>query len=240
MVLIQKDMGSAVVFFFMFLVMSFTAGVKLRWFAAIFALLAVALPLAWNYGLIREYQKTRLTSFLHLEDDPTGTGWQQIQGRISIGSGQMFGGDSARRRACKKVSSPFRKAITSFPLRQKALGLWAVACSCSCCLRCCFARCTWRGVRRTPSVPLSAWILCHDFNSNHYQPRHVPELASRYGCHAPVFQCRRIVKRLFIFWLWSRRMCGHALLQRKRILFASTAAVHFPPLPPTELSNQEN
>lgn len=91
MVLIQKDMGSAVVFFFMFLVMSFTAGVKLRWFAAIFALLAVALPLAWNYGLIRDYQKTRLTSFLHLEDDPTGTGWQQIQGRISIGSGQMFG-----------------------------------------------------------------------------------------------------------------------------------------------------
>ena len=26
-----------------------------------------------------------------MEDDPTGNGWQQIQGRISIGSGQLFG-----------------------------------------------------------------------------------------------------------------------------------------------------
>ena len=91
MVLIQKDMGSAVVFFFMFLAVSFTAGVKLRWFAAVAAMLAVALPAAWNFGIIKDYQKTRLTSFLHLEDDPTGNGWQQIQGRISIGSGQLFG-----------------------------------------------------------------------------------------------------------------------------------------------------
>ena len=91
MVLVQKDMGSAVVFFFMFLAVSFAAGVKLRWFAATAGLLAVALPLAWNFGVIKDYQKTRLTSFLHLEDDPTGTGWQQIQGRISIGSGQLFG-----------------------------------------------------------------------------------------------------------------------------------------------------
>lgn len=91
MVLVQKDMGSAVVFFFMFLAMSFAAGVQLRWFAAVAAMLAVVLPAAWEFGVIQDYQKTRLTSFLHLEDDPTGTGWQQIQGRISIGSGQLFG-----------------------------------------------------------------------------------------------------------------------------------------------------
>ncbi|MEB3339665.1 rod shape-determining protein RodA [Okeania sp.] len=43
------------------------------------------------WGLLKDYQKDRLTGFLHPEQDPLGTGYHLIQSRIAIGSGQLFG-----------------------------------------------------------------------------------------------------------------------------------------------------
>jgi rod shape determining protein RodA len=86
----QGDDGTAMIFFCMFLAMSFGAGVQLRYFAAVFSGIAVAFPLAWKY-MLKDYQKSRLTSFLHPENNPLGDGYQQYRGMISIGSGQFWG-----------------------------------------------------------------------------------------------------------------------------------------------------
>lgn len=43
----------------------------------------------WN--LLKQYQKDRLTLFLHPEQNPLGGGYQLIQSRIAIGSGEMWG-----------------------------------------------------------------------------------------------------------------------------------------------------
>ena len=89
---LQGDTGAAVIFFCMFLAMSFVAGVQLRYFAGLFGALLVAAPLAWKYFL-EEYQKKRFTAVYNL-DDPIvarGDGYQQYQGRLSIGSGQFWG-----------------------------------------------------------------------------------------------------------------------------------------------------
>lgn len=43
------------------------------------------------WGLLKDYQKDRLTLFLHPEKDPSGGGYQLIQSRIAIGSGDMWG-----------------------------------------------------------------------------------------------------------------------------------------------------
>ncbi|MEK6774484.1 MAG: rod shape-determining protein RodA [Bdellovibrionota bacterium] len=45
---------------------------------------------AWNYGL-RPYQKDRILTFLAPANDPRGTGYNSIQSRIAVGSGQFFG-----------------------------------------------------------------------------------------------------------------------------------------------------
>ncbi len=45
---------------------------------------------AWNYGL-RPYQKDRILTFLAPTNDPRGTGYNSIQSRIAVGSGQFFG-----------------------------------------------------------------------------------------------------------------------------------------------------
>ncbi|WP_251282088.1 FtsW/RodA/SpoVE family cell cycle protein, partial [Enterobacter hormaechei] len=52
--------------------------------------LAVAAPLAW-FGLLRQYQKDRVLTFLDPSADPLGTGWNILQSRIAIGSGGWDG-----------------------------------------------------------------------------------------------------------------------------------------------------
>ena len=89
---LQGDDGAAIVFFVMFLCMSLAGGVQLRYFLALGVLIALAVPFIWNH-VLNEYQIKRFTSVYNL-DDPTvqvNEGYQQYQGRLSIGSGQLFG-----------------------------------------------------------------------------------------------------------------------------------------------------
>lgn len=87
---LQGDDGAAIIFFFMFLFMSFAAGIQLRYFIATFALLVLSIPILWNY-VFADYQKQRLVSQMNPEADPLGMGFQQMQGKLSIGSGKLFG-----------------------------------------------------------------------------------------------------------------------------------------------------
>lgn len=51
---------------------------------------AIALPLAWKYGL-REYQRQRVVNFISPTNDPRGSGYNSIQSKIAVGSGKVFG-----------------------------------------------------------------------------------------------------------------------------------------------------
>ena len=87
---LQGDDGAAIIFFCMFLVMAFAAGIQLRYFAGILVAMALSIPILWKY-VFAEYQKQRLLSQLNPNADPLGVGFQQIQGKLSIGSGKFFG-----------------------------------------------------------------------------------------------------------------------------------------------------
>lgn len=50
----------------------------------------IGAPPAWRYALA-DYQKVRLINMINPETDPLDVDLQQIQGRISTDSGQMFG-----------------------------------------------------------------------------------------------------------------------------------------------------
>ena len=87
---LQGDDGAAIIFFCMFLAMAFAAGIQLRYFAGAFAAVVLSVPVLWNF-VFAEYQKQRLLSQLNPEADPLGVGFQQLQGKLSIGSGKLFG-----------------------------------------------------------------------------------------------------------------------------------------------------
>ena len=43
------------------------------------------------WGILKDYQKSRLTSFLNPDEDPLGAGYHLIQSRIAIGGGELLG-----------------------------------------------------------------------------------------------------------------------------------------------------
>jgi len=69
---------------------AYLAGLRLR-LIAIVAIAAVLLaPVAWKVAL-KDYQKIRINTFLDPEKDARGAGYQQIQARITVGSGGWKG-----------------------------------------------------------------------------------------------------------------------------------------------------
>ncbi len=88
----QGDTGAAVVFFAMFIIMSLSAGVQLRYFIILATIIVIALPVAWQY-FMPEYQKDRFVAVFNLDDPDVrmNEGYQQYQGRTSIGSGKFWG-----------------------------------------------------------------------------------------------------------------------------------------------------
>ena len=90
LVLLQPDLGSAFVFFVIWLSMLLTAGVKRNHLLVILILAVLASLVAWSFFL-ETYQKNRIISFVNPYLDPKGEGYSIIQSKIAIGSGQIWG-----------------------------------------------------------------------------------------------------------------------------------------------------
>ncbi len=86
----QPDLGTAVTLVPVCFGIAFLAGLRVR-LIAIVAIAAILLaPVAWKVAL-KDYQKDRINTFLNPEQDPRGRGYQQIQARITVGSGGLRG-----------------------------------------------------------------------------------------------------------------------------------------------------
>lgn len=96
-VMAEPDLGSATVYVAATLALLFVAGAPWRHFAALFALFAVAVSLAVvvapkaGVQVLKPYQVQRLTAFLHPSADPRNAGYNQVQARTAIGSGEKTG-----------------------------------------------------------------------------------------------------------------------------------------------------
>ena len=90
LVLIEPDLGSALVFFVLWLAMAIVAGARPLHLAGLAAVGAALAPLAlWQ--LAHSYQRERLFIWWDPEKDPTGSGFNILQAEISIGSGRAWG-----------------------------------------------------------------------------------------------------------------------------------------------------
>ena len=86
----QPDLGTAVTLIPVFFGIAYLAGMRLRLLGVIALIAVLMAPLAWQFAL-KDYQKSRITTFLDPEQDPRGDGYQQIQARITVGSGGLTG-----------------------------------------------------------------------------------------------------------------------------------------------------
>ncbi len=93
MVLLQPDLGTALVFVFIFISMLYCAGFSYKYMAVLACVAVVGLACVWIFRehILAPHQIKRIEVFFDPYKDPVGSGYNVIQSETSIGSGKLFG-----------------------------------------------------------------------------------------------------------------------------------------------------
>jgi rod shape determining protein RodA len=89
LVVTQPDLGTSILIAAGGIIVTWLAGVRIKFFAYSLVAFVALLPIAISF--LKPYQKSRILTFLNPERDPLGAGYQIIQSKIAIGSGGLFG-----------------------------------------------------------------------------------------------------------------------------------------------------
>lgn len=93
LILKQPDLGSSLSFLAIYITLLLAVGVKSKAFGLVLLSALMMFPFAWGglWGSLHDYQKERILSFVDPAYDPGGKGYQGLQSRIAIGSGELTG-----------------------------------------------------------------------------------------------------------------------------------------------------
>ncbi|MDQ3070123.1 MAG: rod shape-determining protein RodA [Acidobacteriota bacterium] len=86
----QPDLGTAATLLPVYLGIAYLAGLRMRLLVVAAVIAVILSPVAWTYAL-KPYQKERIQTFLDPSRDARGAGYQQIQARVTVGSGGLTG-----------------------------------------------------------------------------------------------------------------------------------------------------
>ena len=86
----QPDYGTALAFLMATVFVLFVAGIKKRYIIGAILIVVIAAPLLYFF-VLPEHAKTRIDVFLNPDLDPRGAGYNVIQSKLAIGSGQLLG-----------------------------------------------------------------------------------------------------------------------------------------------------
>jgi len=89
LVVVQPDLGTALLIAASGVFVLFLAGLQWWKIGTMAAGLAASAPVAWHF--MHDYQRERVLTFLHPENDPLGSGWHILQSMIAVGSGGLLG-----------------------------------------------------------------------------------------------------------------------------------------------------
>jgi rod shape determining protein RodA len=89
LILKEPNLGTAVITAAVGGAVCAAAGVRWWKFALLAGLVALVAPIAFAH--LHDYQRARITTFLHPESDPLGAGYNIIQSKIALGSGGVWG-----------------------------------------------------------------------------------------------------------------------------------------------------
>lgn len=90
LIIVEPDYGTATAYIVSFLLMIFVAGIDRKYIITAFAVIIIAVPLIYNF-VLPQHAKSRIDTFLHPESDPRGAGYNILQSKLAIGSGQVTG-----------------------------------------------------------------------------------------------------------------------------------------------------
>lgn len=90
LIILQPDYGTAAAYIMSLVLMLFVAGINRKYIILAIVTLVVSIPLLYFF-ILPEHAKTRIDVFLNPESDPKGSGYNVLQSKIAIGSGELTG-----------------------------------------------------------------------------------------------------------------------------------------------------
>jgi rod shape determining protein RodA len=89
LILKEPNLGTAVITAIIGGAVMFGAGV--RWWKFLLVVAPVPFAAQFAYQHLHDYQRARIDTFMHPENDPLGAGYNILQSKIALGSGGMWG-----------------------------------------------------------------------------------------------------------------------------------------------------
>lgn len=90
LILLEPDLGSAIIVFSIWFGVLFFSGMSKKHIAILMLLGMIVSAFAWTY-MLKPFQQERIMTFLDVYRDPQGSGYNVIQSMIAIGDGGVFG-----------------------------------------------------------------------------------------------------------------------------------------------------
>jgi rod shape determining protein RodA len=90
LIMLQPDLGTALVIIFVYTSLMLFLKIQFKTLLFLGVLVITIAGLGYTYGL-KPYQKQRIISFIDPSADPRGSGYNALQSRIAIGSGEITG-----------------------------------------------------------------------------------------------------------------------------------------------------
>ncbi len=90
LVLAEPDFGSAIILFALWLGMLFFSGLSKKYIIFLIIMGVVVSLFAWTH-VLKPYQKDRIFTFLNVQKDPQGSGYNVLQSLIAVGDGGAWG-----------------------------------------------------------------------------------------------------------------------------------------------------
>lgn len=128
LVMLQPDLGSALVLGALGLGVIAVSGAPRRWVLGALALVAAGVAAALTTPVLSAYQRDRLIAFVDPSADPSGIGYQTRQVRIAIGSGGWGGQGLFEGRQTQGGFIPYQQTDFVFSVAGEELGFLGTAC----------------------------------------------------------------------------------------------------------------
>ncbi len=87
--MLEGDLGAAIMFICIIVLMCFAAGLSLWYYAGALVVVCAAAPILWKF--LDKYQQMRILVGFDPSQDPTGYGYQAMQSMKAISNGGLFG-----------------------------------------------------------------------------------------------------------------------------------------------------
>lgn len=116
LVFLEPDLGTALLLGLISAVMVLFEGVKRKTIALLVGAMIALAPAAWF--VMHDYQRSRVLTFLQIEEDPYGSDWQVKNSVIAVGAGGLTGRGYGQ-------STQVQKGFVPEPENDFALANWA-------------------------------------------------------------------------------------------------------------------